>query len=83
MAAFVGKPPPQISGLQGCEGEPPRKQAHISRELQTPTIIQHRLIVLELVKAHKQVFQYTRQVKALKEELEGLPAEGAESDEDL
>ena len=83
MAMFVGKPLPWIGGSQGREGEPPHKWAHISGELQTLMLIQCWLIVLELVEACKQVLRYSRRVEALKEELEGLSAEGAESDEDL
>ena len=80
---FVGKPPPRISGSQGREGEPPRKRARISGDVPTPTIVWRRLIISELVEAHEQVLRYSRRVKALKEELESLPAEGAKSNEGL
>ena len=75
-SAFVGKPPPWIGRSQGHEGEPPRKWARIGGDVPTPTIVQHHLIVSELVEACEQVLRYSRWVKALKEELASLPAEG-------
>ena len=80
---FVGKPPPRIGGSQGREGEPPRKRAHVGGDVPAPTVVQRRLIISELAEAREQVVRYSRRVEALREELESLPAEGAESDEGL
>ena len=48
----------------------------------TPTVVQHRLIIVELVEAWEQVLQYNRHVEVLKAELTDLPAEGEDSAED-
>ena len=80
MAVFVGKPLPRVEVLQVRDGEPPRKRARVGDDLKTPTGVQRRLIIAELVKAREQVLRYKRRVESLTTELEELPAEGEESD---